>query len=205
MTALHRHWPGLYDYESSRTGHGTPTSWCSASARQCVSPQCPGFYWPVCEVWIEPALDVHMSNVHLEMAQLWRYPVEWCAVWKGLGPSLSGSLVGEAWGSSLFGLKNVFKFPPPPPPWTVSRHIWQTALRPDVSGVAVDARLFHEAACRLVHRYRVYKDLFPHPALREGVIPRLLSCVCRAMAIARLTHLRIYIPRVGSATWPCTR
>ena len=88
-------------------------------------------------------------------------------------------------------------FPPPPPPWTVSRHIWQTALQPDVSGVAVDARLFHEAGCRLVHRYRVYKDPFPHPALREGVIPRLLSCVCRAMVIARLTHLRIYIPASG--------
>ena len=34
--------------------------------------------------------------------------------------------------------------------------VWQTALRPDVSGIAVDARLFHEAGCRLVHRYRVY-------------------------------------------------
>ena len=38
-----------------------------------------------------------------------------------------------------------------------------------------------------------HKDPFPHPALREGVIPRLLSCVCRAMAIARLIHLRISI------------
>ena len=46
----------------------------------------------------------------------------------------------------------------------------------------------------LVHRYRIYRDPFPHPALRDGVIPRLLSCVCRAMAIARLTHLRILIP-----------
>ena len=32
------------------------------------------------------------------------------------------------------------------------------------SGIAVDARLFHEAGCRLVHKYRVYKDPFPHPA-----------------------------------------
>ena len=45
------------------------------------------------------------------------------------------------------------------------------------SGIAVDARLFHEARCRLVHRYRVYKDPFPHPALKGGVIPRLLSSV----------------------------
>ena len=42
-----------------------------------------------------------------------------------------------------------------------------------------------------------YKDPFPHPALRDGVIPRLLSSVCRAMAIARLTHLRILDTAVG--------
>ena len=67
-------------------------------------------------------------------------------------------------------------------------------FRPDVLGITVDARLFHEVGCRLVHRYRVYKDPFPHPALRGGVVPRLLSCVSRAMAIAQLTHLRISVP-----------
>ena len=84
------------------------------------------------------------------------------------------------------------------PPWAVARDVWHAALRLDVSGVAVDALLFHEAGSRLVHRYRVYKDPFPHPALRDGVIPRLLSCVCRAMAITRLTHLRILIPSSGA-------
>ena len=43
-----------------------------------------------------------------------------------------------------------------------------TALRPDVSGIAVDVRLFHEAWCCLVHKYRVYKDPLPHPALGGG-------------------------------------
>ena len=80
----------------------------------------------------------------------------------------------------------------------VTREVWHDALRPDVSGVAVDALLFHEAGSRLVHRYRVYKDPFPHPALRDGVIPRLLSSVCRVMAIARLTHLRLSIPLSGA-------
>ena len=41
-------------------------------------------------------------------------------------------------------------------------------------------------------------DPFPHPAFRNGVIPRLLSIVCRAMAIARLTHLRLSIPLSGA-------
>ena len=67
-----------------------------------------------------------------------------------------------------------------------------------MSGVVVDALLFHEAGRRLGHRYRVYKDPFPHPGLRDGVIPRLLSCVGQAMAIARLTHLRISIPSSGA-------
>ena len=49
-----------------------------------------------------------------------------------------------------------------------------------------------------VYRYRVYKDPFPHPALRGGVVPRLLSCVSRAMAIAQLTHLRISVPASGA-------
>ena len=35
--------------------------------------------------------------------------------------------------------------------------------------------------------------LWRRQALRDGVVPRLLSCVWRAMAIARLTHLRISI------------
>ena len=61
----------------------------------------------------------------------------------------------------------------------------------------MDALLFNEAGRRLVHRYRIYRDPFPHPALRDGVISRLLSCVCWAMAIAQLTHLRISIPSSG--------
>ena len=68
----------------------------------------------VCEVWIEPALDVYMINVHLEMAQLWCCPVEWCAVSKGLVRACLEHLSKHG-GSSLFALKNVAKFPPPPP------------------------------------------------------------------------------------------
>ena len=92
-------------------------------------------------------------------------------------------------------MKNVAKFFPP---WTMTQSVWLHALRPDVSGIAVDALLFNEAGRRLVHHYRIYKDPFPHPVLRDGVVPRLLSCVCRAMAIAQLTHLRISIPSSGA-------
>ena len=122
-----------------------------------------------------------MVACHLELGQLWRCPVTWCAVWKGSGRACLEHLAEKHGGSTLEIKTNVF------PPWTVTRDVWHDARRPDVSGVAVDALLFHEASRRLVHRYRVYKDPFPHPTLRNGVIPRLLSSVCRAMAIARLT------------------
>ena len=114
-----------------------------------------------------------------------------CAVWKGSVCACLGHLHDKHGDSEYFALKYVAKFFPP---WTVTRDVWQMALRPDVSGIAVDARLFHEAGCRLVHKYRVYKDPFPHPALREGVLPRLLPFVGRAMAIALLTQLHISIP-----------
>ena len=195
MAALRRHWPRAVFRTMNR--HGPDMERLRRGARhrpdRAFRHNAPGFC-PVCEDWIESALDMHMINEHLEMAQLWRCPVEWCVVWKGSVRACQEHLSEKHGGSSLINLKNVAKFFPP---WTVSRHVWHTALRPDVSGVAVDARLFHEAGCRLVHRYRVYKDPFPHPALRDGVIPRLLSCVGRGMAIARLTHLRISIPASG--------
>ena len=113
----------------------------------------------VCQEQVASALDVYMINVHLELGQLWRCPVEWCAVWKGSVSDCLGHLLDKHGGSQYVALKNFL------PPWTVPQDLWLTVLRPDVSGIAVDARLFHEAGCRLVHKYRVYKDPFPHPAL----------------------------------------
>ena len=141
-----------------------------------------------------------MIACHLELGQLWRCPVTWCAVWKGSGRACLEHLVEKHGGSALEITTNVAQFFSP---WTVTRDVCHAALRPGVSGVAVDALLFHEAGSRLVHRYRVYKDPFPHPALRDGVIPRLLSCTCRAMAIARPTHLRISIPSSGQVPMEC--
>ena len=55
-----------------------------------------------------------------------------------------------------------------------------------------------ESGRRLIHKYWVYQDPLPHPALREGRITKLLSFVNRAMVIAQLTHLRIAIPSSGN-------
>ena len=139
-----------------------------------------------------------MMNYHLELGQLWWCPAEWCAIWKGTVSDCLGHLDDKHGGSQYFALKSVAKLFPP---WMVTRDVWQTTLRPDVSGIAVDAHLFHEAGCRLVHKYRVYKDPFPQPALRGGgggVIPRLLSFVTRAMDIAQLADLHISMRRSGT-------
>ena len=149
----------------------------------------PGFC-SLCQEQVVTALDIHMMNVHLELGQLWWCPVEWFTVWKGSVSDCLRHLHDKHGGSQYVAMKNLGKFFPP---WTVSRDSWQTALRPDVSGIAVDVRLFHEAGCRMVHKYRVYKDPFPHPALRGGVLSKLLSLAGRAMVIAQLTHLHISI------------
>ena len=152
-------------------------------------------YCSVCEERVYTALDSHMIAFHLELAQLWRCPVEWCAVWKGSVHECKEHLAEKHGVSTFVAMENVEKFFLP---WTVTRSVWLNALRPDVSGIAVGTLLFHWAGQRLVHRYRIYRDPFPHPALRDGVVARLLSCVVRALAIAKLTHLRISIPSSGA-------
>ena len=48
----------------------------------------------------------------------------------------------------------------------------------DVSGVATDVKLFHEAGCRLVHRYWIYRDPLPHVSLRGKVMSKLHAFFC---------------------------
>ena len=53
------------------------------------------------------------------------------------------------------------------PAWTVTRKFWGQALNPNISGIAVDVRLFHEAGRRLVHKYWVYQDPHTRHSVRE--------------------------------------
>ena len=97
-----------------------------------VSHNKPGFC-SLCQEQIATAFDIHMMNVHLELGQLWRCPVEWCTVWKG---SVSDCLGQDMHGVFQYvAVKNLGKFCPP---WTVFRDLCLTALRPDISGIAVD-------------------------------------------------------------------
>ena len=133
---------------------------------------------------------------HLGLGQLWRCPVEWCAVWKGSIRECRDHFNEKHSGSETLNFDKVSKTFPA---WTATRDVWKTALKPQMSGIAVDVKLFHEAGRRLVHKHRVYRDPWPHPALLTGRITKLVSLVNRAMVIAQLTQLRIAIPSSGHA------
>ena len=120
-------------------------------------------YCPVCAVKSDYGLDVHMMCHHLGLGQLWRCPVEWCAVWKGSVRECRDHFNEKHSGSETLDFDKVSKTFPA---WTVTRDVWKAALRPEVTGIAVDVKLFHEAGRRLVHKYRVYRD--PWPTRRSG-------------------------------------
>ena len=153
-------------------------------------------YCPVCKAQSDYGLDAHMMCHHLALGQLWRCPVEWCAVWKGSVRECRDHFNDKHSGSETIDFDHVSKAFPA---WTVPRDFWNKALRPEISGIAVDAMLFHESGRKLVHKYRVYRDPLPHPALREGKISKLILLATRAMVVAQLTTLRIAIPASGHA------
>ena len=153
-------------------------------------------YCPVCKTKSDEGLDTHMMCHHLALGQLWRCPVEWCAVWKGSVRECRDHFSDKHRDSETVNFDQVSKVMPA---WTVPRDFWTKALRPEISGIAVDVMLFHESGRKLVHKYRVYRDPLPHPALREGKISKLISLANRAMVIAQLTQLRMAIPASGHA------
>ena len=127
-------------------------------------------YCPECKTRTDGSLESHMMCCHLGLGQLWRCPVEWCAVWKGSVRECRDHFNDKHSGSATLDFENVSRLFPA---WTVTRKFWEQALKPEISGIAVDVRLFHESGRRLVHKYRVYRDPIPHPALREGKIDRV--------------------------------
>ena len=136
----------------------------------------------------------YIIDYHLELGQLWQWPVEWCRVWKGTAQDCMDHLRGRHNADSSVGLKTRGKYFPP---WTVTRTTWH-AVRPGVSGSATDVMLFHQHDCRLVHRHRIYKDPLPQVSLRGKVIRKLTLFANQDMAVARLTSLNLSIPLSGT-------
>ena len=195
VIALRRRWPRAVfqvmkergtELEDLRRQAYTGLQWAYRYAH-------PG-YCPECKTRTDSSLKSHMMCCHLGLGQLWRCPVEWCAVWKGSVRECRDHVNDKHSGSATLDFENVSRSFPA---WTVTRKFWEQALKPEISGIAVDVRLFHESGRRLVHKYRVHQDPIPHPALREGKIAKLLSFV-------RKIHTDRTIPDSISAPAPTT-
>ena len=70
---------------------------------------------PQCGKFSIGAPDRHMMNNHLELGQLRKCPVEWCAVWKSSVGECLDHLRSKRDGAQLFAVKSLGKIPPPPP------------------------------------------------------------------------------------------
>ena len=128
VTALRRRWPKTVLREMQRRGGEMER----LRRQACRRPEwayrhsqpglCPIH---VCKTWVESSLEVHMMCFHLELGQLWRCPVEWCAVWKGSVSDCREHFNDKHGGSTSLEFGNASRSFPP---WTVTWKIWQTTL-----------------------------------------------------------------------------
>ena len=105
----------------------------------------------------------HVARCHLKLAQLWRCPVAWCTVWKGVLQDITDHVryahrVPEA----VIDIK-IEKIIPP----------WTESLNPRHSGISNDILLFSDIGLSLSHHYRVHKKGVPHVAFRKNYMPQL--------------------------------
>ena len=102
ITALRRRWPNDVFRTLSRRAPNVERLRRDARKRSdwAFRHSGPG-HCIVCDERVCTALDAHMIAFHLELAQLWRCPVEWCTVWKGVGLCLLGTFDREAWGLDI--------------------------------------------------------------------------------------------------------
>ena len=107
----------------------------------------------------------HVARFHLELAQLWRCPVSWCAVWN----CTLQDLMDHVRGLTMCGQpRNAF-----PAPWTVIRQVYTESLASRHSGISNDVLLFSDIGLSLVHHYRVHKRGLPHVAFRRNYMSQL--------------------------------
>ena len=103
-----------------------------------------------CEKYIQVNLGKHMALYHLDLAQLWRCPVDWCPVWKGTSQDCVDHMRRAHNTPVSVKAGNLARWFPP---WTVTREQWHSMSRPSVSGIAIDTSLFSRIGTPLFHRY----------------------------------------------------
>ena len=119
---------------------------------------------PTCEKFIQNNLGRHVAMYHLDLAQLWRCPVGWCPVWKGMSQDCIDHMRRAHNTPITMKAGNLARWFPP---WTVTREQWHNMSRPSVSRIAIDTFLFSRIGISLLHRYRVFDRFGSHPAFRK--------------------------------------
>ena len=120
--------------------------------------------------YIQQNLGKHIALYHMELAQLWRYPVTWCTVWKGTAQDCIDHLRLTHDAPQVVKAANLAGYFPP---WTVTREQWSEMTRPTISGMAIDALLFSRIGVPLFHRYRIISRSGTHAAFRGTYMLRL--------------------------------
>ena len=90
-------------------------------------------------LYIQRDLGKLTAFYHLELAQLWRYPVMWCTVWKGTAQDCIDHMRRIHKVPLSVKAANLARFFPP---WTVTREQWADMMMPSISGVVIDMLLF---------------------------------------------------------------
>ena len=127
---------------------------------------------PKCDKYIQVNLGKHVALYHLDLAQLWRCPVDWCPVWKGTSQDCVDHMRRAHNTPISVKAGNLARWFPP---WIVTREQWHSMSRPSISGIAIDTFLFRRIGMPLFHRYRVFDRLGSHPAFRGPYMSRLFT------------------------------
>ena len=127
---------------------------------------------PTCDKCIQVNLGKHVALYHLDLAQLWRCPVDWCPVWKGTSQDCMDHMRKTHNTPISVKAGNLARWFPP---WTVTREQWHSMSRPSVCGIAIDTFLFSRIGMPLFHRYRIFDGLGSHPAFRGPYMSRLFT------------------------------
>ena len=123
-----------------------------------------------CSTTIRCDMYRHVARCHLDLAQLWRFPVAWCTVWKDAQQDLLDHVRGAHRVPEEFHSVKLEKLIPP---WTVTRKVYMESLTSRHSGISNNILLFSDIGLLLAHHYRVHKKGVPHVAFRKNYMSQL--------------------------------
>ena len=106
-----------------------------------------------CGKYIQRNLDKHIALFHVELAQLWRCPVTWCTVWKGMAQDSVDHLrktISQA--VKAANLPRYFT------PGTVTRSLWSEMTKPVISGVAIDTQSYWDPIVSPLSDHQLCED-----------------------------------------------